>query len=174
MSDKNPKIKFGGVEIPTYEAWSKLEAAQEALDILDRFNQRRAELATTFTRDTAEEVRKRLSHVEIIMPQAPKKSADLEEIVRALLMTHTPEDVIDILQRDHGIEADIHGLIHLAGTEAYLQSLANEVDVFQQNRISFDQIASLWNEAKRPAPGKPFWDKRSVEDVFRERGGGEG
>jgi hypothetical protein len=171
MSDKNPKIIFGGKEIPAYEAWSKLEAAQQALNILDGYNQRRAALATDFTRETAEQVRKKLSNIEIEMPQAPKKTADLEDIARTLLMTHSPDDALDILQREHGVDADMQGLIHLAGTEAYLQSLANEVGVFQQNRISFDQIAALWNEAKRPAPGKPFWDTRSVEQLFKEKGG---
>jgi len=104
------------------------------------------------------------------MPKAPKKTEDLVDAARALLMAHAPEDVIDILQREHNVECDINGLIHLAGPDAYLQSLANEADTLRNNAISYDQIAELWNDARRPVPGKPFWDKYSVRDLLENTG----
>jgi hypothetical protein len=167
MSDRDPKIRFGGREIPTYEAWAKLAVARGALDVLTRFNQGRASLATDLTRDTEGEVRRRLGSLEILMPEAPSRELDLEDRVRALLLTHSPDRVLDILKREHKVDCDYNGLIHLAGSETYLKSLAIEAHEFQDNRISDQQIADLWNEAKRPALGKPFWDRIAVRELLR-------
>jgi hypothetical protein len=166
MSDKNPKIRFGGKEIPTYEAWSKLELAHEALGVLERFNQNREALASEHTRSTEVEVRKRLGSLEILLPPAPKRDHDLEDTARALLQDHSPDDALDILRAKHQADCDMNGLVHLAGSETYLQAMAREAEVFRDNRISDQQIADLWNEARRPAPGKPFWDRIAVRELL--------
>lgn len=164
----NHRIRFGDKEIPTCDAWAKLEIATQALEVLSRYNTELPNLASDLTRTTEEEVRKRLGGIEILIPPPPKRSEDLVDTVRALLLNHTPEDALDILARDHNADLDLNALVHLAGSEAYLQCLSNEVTTFRQNAISFEQIAELWNDAKRPAPGKPFWDKFSVEQLFDE------
>ena len=170
MSDKDYKIRFAGKEIPAFEVWSKLGLANEALDVLARFNTLRDALATDFTRSTEKAVRQRLSSIELMLPAPPKKDQDMQEVARALLSSHTPEEALDILRREHNVDADMDGLIHLAGREAYVQSMAAEAGTFRQNAISFHQIPDLWSDAKRPAPGKPFWDKAAVEALLKGQG----
>jgi hypothetical protein len=170
MNDKDYRIRFRGEEIPAYEAWSKLGVANEALEVLSQFNARRTALATDLTRSTESEVRARLSRLELLVPAAPEKDKNLQDIARALLAIHTPEEALDTLIREHNLDSDMNGLIHLAGAKAYLQSLTNEAEVLSQNAISCEQIADLWNEAKRPAPGKPFWDKKAVEKLINTAG----
>lgn len=170
MSKRDYRILFGGEEIPAYQAWDKLEVAQEALEVLARFNAERAHLATGITNEKEQEVRKRLGGIEVLLPTPPKKDPDLSDKARALLLSMTPEEAVDMLASEHNVDCDLNGLIHLAGTEAYLQSLANEAELFRQNAILPEQIANLWNEAQRPAPGKPFWDRFDVEKLLS--GGG--
>ncbi len=169
MTNKDYRIRFAGEEIPAYQAWRKLEAAQAALSVLEQFNRNRTSLSTEFTQKTEEEVRRRLAKIEVLVPTPPKKTPDLTDMARALLLQHTPEEVIDILGSEHNMECDINGLIHLAGTEAYFVSLGNEVQVFSQNAITYEQVADLWNEAKRPSPGRPFWDASSVKALIQEK-----
>jgi hypothetical protein len=169
MSDKDYKVWFAGSEIPVFQAWEKLDVANQALEVLERFNEKRAQLATELTLRTAEEVRRRLSEIEILLPEKGQTDDSLEQKVRALLLHNSPEGVIDVLRRDHNVECDLNGLIQLGGTEAYLASLTNEAGMFLQNAISVDQIAELWNEAKRPAPGKPFWDSAAVKILLKSR-----
>jgi hypothetical protein len=166
MSERDYRILFGGEEIPAYQAWGKLEVAHEALEVLSRFNERWARLATPTTEEMEREVRKRLGGIEVLLPAPPKKDPDMSDRARALLLSMTPEEAIEILAREHNMDCDMNGLIHLAGTEAYLQSLSNEAELFQQNSILPEQIANLWNEAQRPAPGKPFWDRFLVEQLL--------
>lgn len=166
MSDKDYKIRFAGEDVPAYQAWEKLEAANAALSVLENFNRNRFPLSTEVTRDTEQKVRRHLSEIELLLPAPPKKDADMTDKAKALLMQHSPEEAMDILSREHNMDCDIHGLIHLAGIEAYTQSLTNEATVLGQNAISPEQVATLWNEAKWPAPGKPFWDARAVRKLL--------
>ncbi len=167
MTDKDYRIRFAGEVIPAYEAWGKLETAQAALSVLEQFNRKRTGLATELTQKTEEDVRRRLAKIEVLGPTPPKKAPDLTDKVRALLLQHTPEEVISILDSEHKVDCDIHGLIHLAGTDAYFASLGNEVQVYSQNAITYEQVADLWNEAKRPSPGRPFWDASSVKSLIQ-------
>jgi hypothetical protein len=167
VSAKDPKIRFAGREIPTHQVWAKLEIANQVLDVMDRYNEKRPDLASDHTREVAQEVRKRLAGIEIFVPPRPEKNLDLEDQARVLLKNHTPEEVIDIFKREHNLDYNLQGIIYLAGEEAYLNSLVNEAHLLRNNAISWDQMAQLWNEAKRPVPGKPFWDARTVEMVVR-------
>lgn len=169
MSDKDPKILFNGVETPAHEVWAKLELANRALGVMDRYNQGRPELASDYTREVAEEVRKRLGNIEVLMPKPRQKDTGQEDRAKLLLRTHAPEEVIEILKREFALDCDLPGLIMLAGTGPYLTSLANEASLLQNNAISWEQIAELWNEAHRPVPGKPFWDARTVEQLSQNK-----
>jgi len=166
MSDKkNHCILFGGKEIPAFEAWSKLEVVNAALGILERFNRQDSQLATPLTRATEHEVRMHLQRLEV--SPAPEKGLEVVEIVRALLQKHTPEDTITILSSEHDLDCDLNGLAHLAGVDAYLGCLAEEARVLLRNAISHEQIADLWNESGRPAPGSPFWDHSLIEEILK-------
>jgi len=168
MNDKDYRILFGGKEIPTFEAWPKLEVANAALGVLERFNRRRPQLATALTRDLEEEVRRHLRHLEILLPTPPKKGADVVEIARALLQRHTPEEAVERLRSEHGLDCDLNGLVHLAGIDAYLSCLVDEARVLLRNAISPEQIAELWNEGGRPAPGQPFWNPTLIEGILKQ------
>ncbi len=166
MSDKDYRIRFAGEEIPAYQAWEKLETANAALELLTRFNANRPRMSSEVTRGNEEEVRRRLAKIEVLLPTAPPKDPDMADKAAALLQMHTPEEVLDVLKSEHNLECDLNGLIHLAGTEAYYQSLKNEGALLSQNKISYEQMADLWNDAKRPAPGKPFWDAIVIKALF--------
>lgn len=166
MSDRDYRILFGGAELPAYQVWGKLEVAKSALEVLTRFNAERALLSTEATRTTEVDVRKRLSDIELILPTQATKDPDMSDRARALLLVMTPEEAIEVLRTEHNVGFDLNGLVQLAGTETYLESLSNEAEVFKQNAILPEQIASLWNEARRPAPGKPFWDKFAVQSLL--------
>lgn len=162
-----PSIRFGNQELPTYLAWKKLEAANVAVRHLQYLNERYPELATQLTLDSVSLVLKRLKSIEIVMPKPPEKTPQLEEVAKSLLHEYSLEDALDLLKRQHGTEADYVGLIHLVGFDAYAEALKKEVVEYQQNFLSFEQIAELWTESKRPVPGGGFlWNAKAVERLM--------
>ena len=173
MSDKDkkreqPMIRFAGKEIPTYEAWKKLEAADVAANKLDQLNERYPHLATEVSRAAVKNTRKRLKSIAVLMPKTPEKTPELEEIVADLMQSYSLEEVLELLERDHGVETDFVALIHLIGFDAYCDALKKEVLQYQQNFLSFEQISELWNESKMPAPGgRPRWDEAAVERLMK-------
>jgi hypothetical protein len=167
MSEKDYRVWFAGAQIPTFEAWGKLEIANRALEVLKHFNARRQQLSTDLTRRTEDVVRKRLAGIEVLVPERPPQDDTLATEARALLLRHAPEEVLEILRRDHKVDCDLNGLIFLAGPETYLASLTHEAEILVRNAVSVDQIAGLWNEAKRPVPGKPFWDVAAVRALLK-------
>lgn len=162
-----PTIRFGDKEIPTYEAWKKLEAANVAVRHLKYLNERYPELATRLTLDAVKLVFKRLKDIEVIMPKPPEKTPEIEEVAKALLHEYSLEDALELLKRQHGTEADYVGLIHLVGFDAYCEALKKEIHEFQQNFLSFEQIAELWTESKRPVPGGGLlWNAKAVQRLL--------
>lgn len=164
-----PVIRIGNKEVPTFEAWKKLEAADVAATRLEQLNARYPKLATEFGRTTIKTTRKRLKSVEVLMPKAPEKTPELEEVVADLIGSLSVEDVLETLARDHDIELDAVGLIHVIGFDSYSDMLKREAAEFQQNFLSDEQIAELWNEAHMPAPGGAArWDSDAVERLLSE------
>jgi hypothetical protein len=162
-----PTIRFGDQELPTYEAWKKLEVINVAVRHLKYLNERYPELATKLTVDAVDLVFKRIKAIEIIMPKPPEKSPQLEEVAKNLLNDHSLEDALELLRQDHNAEVDYVALIHLVGFDAYREALKKEIVEFQQNFLSFDQIAELWTESKRPVPGGGLmWNAKSVQRLL--------
>jgi hypothetical protein len=162
-----PSIRFGNQELPTYMAWKKLEAATVAVRHLQYLNERYPDLATELTINAVPLVHKRLKSIEILMPKPPEKTPQIEEVAKSLLHEYSLEDALDLLKRQHGTEADYVGLIHLVGFDAYTEALKKEVVEFQQNFLSFEQIAELWTESKRPVPGGGLlWNAKAVERLM--------
>ena len=167
MSDKRePVIHFGGVMVPAHQIWDKLETASAVNEAIHRFNEEYPHLATRNTLAAVPLVRERLDAVEVCMPPRPEKNAELEEVAAALLASLPPEEVLEALARDHGCECDLHGLIYLAGEEAYVKAMGREAREYEQNRILPAQTAELWNEARRPAPGGGLWTEKKVRQLF--------
>lgn len=173
MSEKDktpeqPTIRFAGRDIPTYEAWKKIEAADVAANKLEQLNTRYPHLATEASRAAVTNTRKRLKSIAVHMPKAPEKAPELEEIIAGLLPSCTLDELLERLEREHGVELDFVALIHLIGFDAYCDALRKEVAQYQRNFLSFEQIAELWNESKMPAPGgRPRWDDKTVERLMK-------
>jgi DNA polymerase III gamma/tau subunit len=166
-----PSIRFGDKEIPTYEAWSKLEAANMAARHLESLNERFPELASEATRSAVKTTQQRLKSVEVLVPQAPKKSPELEDVVLGLLHQHSLEEVAEKLQQEQGLEIDMAGVVFLIGMERYCVILGEEVNMYRANALSDEQIAELWNETNRPVPGgQPRWNAASVSTLIKELG----
>lgn len=161
-----PKILFNGQFIPAHEAWKRMETATVATEILERFNQTFPDLATEETRAVVPLVRKRLKDVEVTLPKRPPKAPEIKERALALLKTTSPEDVLNILRVEFGSELDMQQLLSLTGKEPYLNAISQEADELITNKISNKQMAELWNELKRPAPGGGFWTAAKVANLL--------
>ncbi len=173
MSRTTFSISVNGEERPAHEVWQKLEIATSALACLTRFNEGRPGLASEYTRRIEHEVRNRLDRIQARLDQAKAgdaKGTDLEARARELLQSLGPEDAVSILNQEFGLDLDLLALIGLTGTAPYLATLATEGSILSQNKISPEQIADLWNEAKRPSPGRPFWDALTVQKVLDGEG----
>ena len=167
MSDSlEPKILFNGQYIPAHEAWKRMETATVATEILERFNTTFPDLATEETRAVVPLVRQRLKDVEVRLPKIPAKAPEIKELAIALLKTTSPEEVLDTLQVEFDTELDIQQLLALTGKEPYLSSISQEANELTTNKISNDQMAELWNELRRPAPGGGFWTAAKVEKLL--------
>lgn len=162
-----PTIRFGDQELPTYEVWKKLEALNVAVRHLKYLNERYPELATRLTVDAVNLVFKRINAIEIIMPKPPEKTPQLEDVAKELLKGMSLEEAMELLEQEHGAEVDYVGLIHLVGFDAYAEALKKEIAEFRANFLSFDQIAELWTESKRPVPGGGLmWNGKAVERLM--------
>lgn len=163
---REPKIRFAGSWLPAHRAWRKLETATAVMEAIDRFNDRFPEIATPVTRDVVPLVRRRLREIELLMPVRPAPP-DLAEVAVELLLTASPEEVLEILVQQHGAQIDLRQLIMLVGQDAYGAALRREVQAFHNNKISPEQAAELWNAGGRPAPGGGLWTRQKVEALQR-------
>jgi len=150
--DQQPKIRFGGNWIPAHDLWKKMETVTAVMQKIDRFNRKFPELDSADTRDVVPLVRQRLKEIELQMPRNANFS-DLTNAAAELLGSLTLEEAIDALAEQHGTRVDVQQLIRLAGEKPYLQSLAREAHEPRQNKVSPEQMAQLWNDLARPAPG---------------------
>lgn len=181
MNDDNPKVRFGDGEVSTSRIWKVLETTQRAAELLNRLNNQHPDLATEYTRTTFENVKKRLSHldivhattapsgsIEIIPPQQQAKpNESIEDVAERLLASHSPEEVVEILADQYHHQCDIGGVLLMVGQESYERALTREALEMLKNSIGYEQIADLWNDFHRPVAGKPFWDARYIKDMVQ-------
>ncbi len=161
---EQPMIRFGGEWVPAHEVWNKLETANVVADAIDRFNNQFPHLSSADTRSVVPLVRERLKDMELKMPVGYNRP-DLQAIAIELLDAMSPEDVLDVLREEHKADMGMLQLIQLAGEQPYLECLRREAVEFRLQRITAEQAAQLWNDAKRPAPGGGLWSKKKVDDL---------
>lgn len=143
-----------------------IEALNEGADQLDSLNKQFPELASDFTIETVEEFR----HHAIELAQdcsEPEKHLAAEDnklvdTIRELLAIHSFEDVLDILETEHGTTLDMVQLVNIIGNNAYITALRLEAHKFQSNAISLKQIAQLWKDFGRPPLGDTSWTAKNV------------
>lgn len=160
-----PMIRFGGEWIPAHDLWNKMETANVVADTIEHFNEEFPHLSSAATRDVVPMVRKRLKEIDLRMP-GEYSAPDLTPVVLGLLESMPPEDVIEVLRDKYETEVDMAQLIQLAGQEAYVSALGREAKEFALNLISPEQIAELWNDSTRPAPGGGLWSAKIVQDLL--------
>ena len=143
------------------------KSVDDCAECLERLNKQFPHLASENSTSGVEHWRQRRirsnihdmseAPAEPVMPADGGKALALE-----LLQSHGLEDVLDILRDEHRIDLTLPQLIHLVGKQAYRGSLGRDAQELMRNAISYEQIASLWNELDRPALGSARWNARSV------------
>jgi hypothetical protein len=88
--------------------------------------------------------------------------AQLAKTAIELLEDHQMEDVMEMLAEQYYIDMDYPRLIGLIGQSRYRHALRHESRELQNNAISFDQMASLWNSLGKPALGGERWTAHSI------------
>ncbi|MEJ2577325.1 MAG: hypothetical protein P8106_11810 [Gammaproteobacteria bacterium] len=166
-----PQIRFAGRWLPAHQAREKLAVAIEAMERVERFNERFPDLATAATLGVVPRVRRRLARVKALaLPLTSKDAKALRKKAHGLLGANPPEDVIDALQEDFASSLNLQTLVAMVGMPAYLEALHREALVLRQNRISAEQIAVLWNDLARFAPGGGRWTERWVQRLLANQG----
>ena len=78
------------------------------------------------------------------------------------LEQHSLEETAEILLIEHGAEYSLPRLVQLVGQPAYVAALRAEARQLSENAISYQQIAGLWNDLRRPPLGADRWSEQSV------------
>lgn len=143
------------------------ESVDACADRLEALNSQFADLASDSTRQSVEAWRNLKESVIFDHNESRKESGEgvaIKAIAIDLLerQGHGLEDVIDLLMSDHNIEIDIKSLAQTIGKQAYIAALRRDAADLLDNSISYNQIASLWNDLDRPAFGSENWTGRSV------------
>lgn len=169
-NEKKTFIKIAGMDIPIHLAWKKITVLREASDVLDRLNEKYPKLSSDFTQDILPIVKHRLDSAIGEYTPPPELSTDFIEYLKQKIKTHAPEDCIDLLFREKNIEINLNDLVNAIGSPLYLAALKREAesDEYIQNKIAPEQIAQIWNDMKRPAPGKDHWVTKDVEKLLGE------
>ncbi len=161
-------------------------ALKECADQLDRLNQSHPNLASDFTRDAVEKFRcvpitmqqthEKETHSTITNKQGFAETAtnaqqDNQKLIitaQELLAIHSFDDVLEILQTEHGITLNLTQLVNLVGNNIYLVALRREAQEFQANAISLPQIAQLWSDLERPPIGDSGWTATSISIILEQ------
>lgn len=155
-----------------------LRALTGGVDRLDELNTRYPDLASSFTQETVTKLRRLLGSIEVISkdenrggsvtlgqadPKSSGEDSELADAARELLLGHTLDDALEILQGEHGkADLTLQGLVDLVGRDAYVGALQREIADYKANAISIDQVAELWNDFGRPPLGDAAWNTISV------------
>lgn len=150
-------------------------------DRLDRLNELFPELATPVSRagvqswqrtktqvESQEDNAERSESTDLVTPgEALEEQVDIKSLCLELLRDNQIEDVLDLVLQKQGVDLSMLDLVELIGKEAYILILKRDVLQLSKNSISYEQIASLWNELGRPALAGPTWNGRSVSVLDR-------
>jgi len=91
-----------------------------------------------------------------------KEEVDLKPIIIELLTNNSFEDVQDILVGEYSTEMSLPDMVQLIGKQEYLIALKRELGELLRNAVSFEQVATLWNDLERPALGNTTWNAGSI------------
>ncbi len=145
------------------------ESVDACADRLEELNNEFADLSSETTRNSVEawrnlKVRVHAERGEEKRTHTPSETPDIREIAIDLLekQGHGLEDVIDLLASDYNHSLTIKELVELVGKEVYISALRKDAGDLVDNSISYNQIASLWNDLDRPALGGENWTGQSV------------
>lgn len=154
------------------EQLAKLHAAIDACaSQLEHLNDSYPQLATTATLQSVEQWRGRNEPSTLIeepteaatrAAETPSEPIDMREVAVKLVAEHSVEDALELLFEQHRIELTLPELVHLIGRKVYVTTLKRDLQELLKNAISYEQIANLWNDLERPAPGNGAWSSRSV------------
>lgn len=68
MTEKKiPTVRIGEQRVPAHRLWNVVESINTATDMVERFNEQRAELSTPMTRDVVGKVRARIRDMDLAM-----------------------------------------------------------------------------------------------------------
>ncbi len=159
-----------------------IAALHEGADLLERLNKTYPNLADNFTQETVVEFRRapitlqntqqqqtEISTSKQTFTEEPANNPGDQKLIstaRELLAIHSFEDVLDLLQAEHGITLDLTQLVNLVGSNAYSVALRREAQEFQSNAISLPQIVQLWKDFGRPPIGDAEWTASSVSRIL--------
>ncbi len=100
--------------------------------------------------------------------EASAEKPDLEqvrELAISLLGANGLEECLDLMLAEHRIDLTLPELIRLVGKKGYIDALRGDARMLLANAISYEQIASLWNDLERPAFSGPKWEARTVAQL---------
>ncbi len=144
-----------------------MEVLEECAEQLEHLNMTYPKLASEASHEGVQKWRKMKGEIHLVMQEAQKRQGveyvvDSGRLAKDLLVSHSIEETLDLLLKDHGIEMDVKTMIKMVGKQAYLGSLRKEVTFLHANGISNEQISELWNELERPGPSGDPWCKETV------------
>ncbi|MCB1829695.1 MAG: hypothetical protein H6964_14565 [Chromatiaceae bacterium] len=147
-----------------YELVSAMDACADRLDVLNGLF---PELATPNTLAGVIQWRQRrlaMADQNFLdnAKREPQAGIDVRSVAVNLLRQNSLEDVLDLLAEQHSVALSLHELVQIIGKKEYLVVLRREFNELLKNAISFEQIATLWNDLERPAFGGPNWNSRSI------------
>ncbi len=162
--EQEPKVRLGDAWLPAHLVWRKIETAASVIDVIEHFNAEFAHLATAKTRDLVPSVRRRLEEIQQRMPNADGQGA-LAEYAAHLLTRLLPEQVIETLVTDKGVQLNQAFLIQLAGKNHYREALQRDATELESHKVTAEQTARLWDDLGRPAPNGRSWRAADIEEL---------
>lgn len=146
------------------EESSALDLAVDACaDRLAFLNEAYSALATDNTRRGVELWRQYRARPRLQAAPAPEKNdVDLRPIIIDLLRQHSFEEVQELLVNNYTTLMPLPEMVQLIGRQEYLITLKRELKELVKNAVSFEQVATLWNDLKRPALGNTTWNSGSI------------
>lgn len=156
-------IRIAGVDVPVHLAWKKIESLNTGADLLEKLNEKYPQLASEFTHEVIPIVRQRITETIADVRPPPKADVGLLEFLLDKLATEDPLEVVDMAKQEKGVEISLEDLVYLVGEKTYMDAMTKQASLYFDNKIAPDQIATLWNQAALPAPGKQHWIEADVK-----------
>ncbi len=150
-----------------------IKAFEACADQLERLNMNYPNLANEVSHEGVQSWRKRKGEIRLVLKEQRKGEgvemvANLSTLAADMLVSHSIEEVLDLLLKNHGVDLDVKKLVKMVGKQPYLGALKKEAEFLHTNGISNQQIAELWNELERPGPSGDPWSTTTVTLIAGE------